>query len=386
MKFPIYLDNHASTPLDTEVFEAMRPYFLEKFGNASSKNHSFGWEADSAIKKSREIISDFINAEPSEIYFTSGATESINLAHFGLAEANFRKGNHIISSITEHSASYDSLNLLRKKGFDVTFLPVNNEGIISPDAVRKAVTEKTVFVSIMTANNEIGTINNITAIGEICREKNIIFHTDATQAIGKVEFNVLKNNIDLASFSAHKIYGPKGAGAIFIKDKIKVTPQIFGGGQEKGLRSGTLNVTGIVGLGKAVEILKSAFEEENNRIRNLRDKLYYLIKSELNEVILNGSSNHRLPGNLNICFPGIRAENLIMNMREIAISTGAACASESLKPSRILKALGLSDELALSAIRIGIGKFNNEEQIEYTADKLIKTVKKLKKENPAYQL
>ncbi len=383
MKLPVYLDNQATTPLDPAVLDAMLPWLTEKFGNAASRDHSYGWEAESAVKLSRRKIAEFIGAEPGEIIFTSGATESINLAHSGIAESYSSKGRHIITSAVEHSAVLDSLKSLEARGFELTILPVDSCGRIDPEDVEKAIRKDTLLVSIMTANNEIGNVYDVEAMGRICREKNVLFHTDASQAIGKIKFRA--NNADLISFSAHKIYGPKGTGALYIKKKepkIRLKPLILGGGHENGLRSGTLNVPGIVGFGKALEIAATSFETEYTRIASYRSKILNRFTEEIENIRLNGDPDNHLPNNLNICFNGIRSDKFIMNLRDIAVSTGSACTSASLKPSHVLRAIGLSEELAKSSVRFGPGRFNTEEEINFVIKEVIEVVKKLRKNSP----
>jgi cysteine desulfurase len=379
MKLPIYLDNNATTPVDPRVLDAMMPYFIDKFGNASSK-HSFGYIADAAVEYAREQIAKLINADKNEIYFTSGATESINLVHFGTTEKFLNKHNHIISSNIEHSASYESLLQMQKKEIDVSFTKCDAKGFIHPEKIVDEIKADTLLVSIIAANNEIGTINNISEIGKLCRNNNILFHTDATQAVGKIKIDVKEMNIDFMSFSSHKIYGPKGVGALFIRKgcEDKILPLMFGGGQEKGIRPGTLNTPAIVGFGKAAEICSAELEAESKRIRQLRDYFYKKIASNLDSVKLNGDIEKRLPGNLNLFISGVKSDVLIANIRDIAFSTGATCSSETGKPSRILKAIGLSDDEAKSSIRLGIGRFNTDEEIDYAANKFVETISNLR--------
>ena len=386
MKFPIYMDNNSTTRVDPEVFDAMKPWFLEKYGNASSKDHSFGWEADAAVEYARKQIGALINVEGSEIIFTSGATESINLAHWGIAESYNNKGKRIITSAIEHSAVIDSLQALEKKGFEVIYLNVNSEGFIDIDHLKELVGDNTLLVSIMTANNEIGIINDIETIGNICKEKNVFFHTDATQAIGKIPFDLKSLNADLVSFSGHKFYGPKGIGALYINKskRIKLSPRSYGGGQEHGIRSGTLNVPAIVGIGKAAEICRIKMQDESIKIEELRNKLLKGITDKLEDVKVNGSMVKRLSNNLNLCFRYIKAENIIMDMRDIAISTGAACTSVSLKPNHVLKAIGLTGDEIKSSIRIGIGRFNTEKEVDYVISRIGETINKLRSCSPEY--
>lgn len=378
-KLPIYLDNNATTPVDPRVLESMLPYFSEKFGNPSSK-HTFGYVTNAAVDLARVQIANLINANKNEIYFTSGATESINLIHFGIADKLSSIGNHIISSDVEHSASYESLLQLQKKGFDITFLKCDSKGFIHPEQIIEAIRPETILVSIISANNEIGTINNISEIGKVCRANNILFHSDATQAFGKIKIDVNEMNIDFLSFSSHKIYGPKGIGGLFVRKGLeqKITPLIFGGGQEKGIRAGTLNVSGIVGFGKAAEICHREFEKDFNHTKSLRDRLYKNLLSVLENVTLNGDKENRLPGNLNLLIKGIKADSLISSIRNIAFSSGATCSSETGKPSRILKAIGLSDEDTKCCIRIGVGRFNTIEEIDYASEKFIDAITNLK--------
>jgi cysteine desulfurase len=390
VKLPIYMDNHATTPLDKRVLEAMLPYFSEKFGNAASRNHSFGWEAEEAVDNARGQIARLIHAQSKEIIFSSGATEADNLAIKGVIEFYKEKGNHIITCVTEHKAILDSCRALERSGkATITYLPVDKYGMVDPEAVRKAITDKTVLITLMYANNEVGTIHPIAEIGKIAKEKGIVFHSDATQAVGKIPVDVEKDGIDLMSMSGHKIYGPKGIGAIYVRSKgprVRLTPQIDGGGHERGIRSGTLNVTGIIGLGQACEIAGAEMLEENRRLRELRDKLEAGIFERLDEVYLNGHPTERLPGNLNVSFAYVEGESLLMGISDIAVSSGSACTSATLEPSYVIRALGTDEELAHSSIRFGLGRFNTEEEVDYVTDRVSKEVKRLREMSPLYEM
>ncbi len=388
LQTPIYLDNHATTPVDPRVLDAMLPYFTEKFGNAASKSHAYGWEAEAAVDSAREQIAKLIGAAAKEIVITSGATESDNLAIKGAAESYRDKGNHIVTCVTEHKAVLDSCKVLQKHGFDVTYLPVRSDGLIDMERLKESLTDKTILISLMAANNEIGTINPVKEIGRLAKEKNILFHTDATQGVGKLPINVETMGIDLLSLTAHKMYGPKGVGALYVrstKPRVKLTPSIDGGGHERGMRSGTLNVPGIVGLGKACEISQKEMSAEGERLIALRERLKDGILAELDEVYINGHALERLPGNLNLSFADIEGESLLMGLKEIAVSTGSACTSASLEPSYVLKALGLTDELAYSAIRFGLGRFTTAAEIDFTIDRVVEEVRRLREISLVYK-
>jgi cysteine desulfurase len=388
MKVPIYLDNHATTPVDPRVLDAMLPYFADKFGNAASKSHVFGWEAEAAVDSAREQIAKSIGAASArEIIFTSGATESDNLAIKGVAEADRDKGNHIVTCVTEHKAVLDSCKVLEKHGFQVTYLPVDSYGVIDLQRLRDALTDKTILISIMAANNEIGTIQSIKEIGGLAKEKGIPFHTDATQAIGKIPINVEDMAIDLLSLTAHKMYGPKGIGALYVrssKPRVRLAAIIDGGGHERGMRSGTLNVPGIVGLGACCELGQKGMSAEGERLTALRERLKTGILNQLEEVYVNGHPLQRLPGNLNMSFAYVEGESLLMALQEIAVSAGSACTSASLEPSYVLKAIGLEDELAHSSIRFGLGRFNTEGEIDYTVQRVVEEVRRLRAISPLY--
>ncbi len=389
MKLPVYMDSHATTRMDPRVFDVMKPYFTDIFGNAASRNHSFGWEAEEAVEKSRKQIADLIGATPKEIVFTSGATESNNLALKGIAEMYAERGNHIITQATEHKAVLDTCKRLEKNGARVTYLPVRQDGLIDLDQLRDAITDKTILISIMYANNEIGVVQPMKEIAKIAKAKGILFHSDAVQAIGKVPVNVIEDGIDVMSLTAHKLYGPKGVGALYVRrrnPRVQITAQMDGGGHERGMRSGTLNVPGIAGLGAACEIARKEMAEESKRLSFLRDKLKDKLMTELDEVYINGSMEHRLPHNLNISFAYVEGESLLMGINDIAVSSGSACTSATLEPSYVLKALGAGDDLAHSSIRFGLGRFNTEEEVDYVANKVIDVVRKLRELSPLYEM
>jgi cysteine desulfurase len=389
VKLPIYMDNHATTPLDPRVLEAMMPYLTGIFGNAASRNHSFGWEAEAAVEKAREQIAKLIGATAKEIIFTSGATESNNLALKGVAEMYREKGNHIITQMTEHKAVLDTCKKLEKQGFRVTYLPVQADGLVDIEDLKRAMDDQTIIVSIMYASNEIGVIQPIREIGKLCHEKGVIFHTDAVQAVGKIPVNVQTDNIDLLSLSGHKIYGPKGVGALYVRrrnPRVQLTEQINGGGHERGMRSGTLNVPGIVGLGKACELCGEEMEAEANRELELREYLKNKLESALDYTQVNGNLEHHLPGNLNMSFIYVEGESLLMGINDVAVSSGSACTSATLEPSYVLKALGLGDDVAHSSIRFGLGRFNTKAEVDYVADKVIDVVQKLRELSPLYEM
>jgi cysteine desulfurase len=383
------MDNHATTRTDPRVLEAMLPYFDEIYGNAASRNHEFGWIAEQAVDAGREQVAKLIGATAKEIVITSGATECNNLAIKGVAEMYREKGNHIITEVTEHKCVLDTCKRLEKHGFRVTYLPVKPDGLIDLDQLKDAMTDDTILVSIMAANNEIGILQPIREIGKLCHEKGVLFHSDAAQAAGKVPFNVIEDSVDLASISAHKIYGPKGVGALYVRrrnPRVQLVAQMDGGGHERGMRSGTLNVPGIVGLGKACEIAQQEMAEESKRLLAMRESLREQITSQLDEVYINGSMEHRLPGSLNLSFAYVEGESLLMGINDIAVSSGSACTSATLEPSYVLKALGAGDELAHSSIRFGLGRFNTQAEVNYVAKKVVDVVKRLRELSPLYEM
>ncbi len=389
MKFPIYMDNHSTTQMDPRVLEAMLPYFIEKFGNAASRNHQFGWEAEEAVENARKQIAKLIHCDAKEVVFTSGATESDNLALKGVVEMYKAKGDHVITCTTEHRAILDTCKSLEKRGIKVTYLPVEKNGRVNPDEVRKAITDKTILISIMLANNEIGTIHPIAEIGKIAKEKGILLHCDATQGVGKIPVDVEALKVDLMSFTSHKIYGPKGVGALYVRKKgprVRLVPQIDGGGHERGMRSGTLPVPLIIGFGKACELCEQEMPVESKRIAAMRDRLQAQIMKDLDECYLNGHPTERLPHNLNISFAYVEGEALLMGVKEIALSSGSACTSATLEPSYVLRALGVGSDLAHSSIRFGLGRFTTDEEIDYTGKRMVEAVKRLREMSPLYEM
>lgn len=389
LKFPVYLDNNSTTRTDPRVVEAMMPFFTEHYGNASSRNHPFGWAAEAAVDDAREQIASLIGATAKEIIFTSGATESNNLALKGVAAMYKKKGNHIITTSVEHKCVLDSSKRLERDGSTVTYLPVDEFGRVTPEQVKAAITDKTILVSVMMANNEIGTVQPIAAIGKVCKEKGVLFHTDAVQAAGKVKIDVLAMGVDLLSLSAHKMYGPKGIGCLYVRKKdprVRLEPIIDGGGHERGMRSGTLPVPMIVGFGKAAELARLEFDSEVERTFHLREKLRKGIMEALPESYLNGHPTERLPGSANISFAYVEGEGLMMGIKDVAVSSGSACTSASLEPSYVLRALGVGDELAHSSIRFGIGRFNTEEEIDFVTKLVVKEVNRLREMSPLYEM
>jgi len=386
LQLPIYLDYNATTPCDTRVVDTMLPYFNKYFGNAASKTHSFGWQAEEAVEYGREQVAALIGAEPNEIVFTSGATEAINLALKGVIEAYASKGNHIITSNIEHRAVLDTCKHLEKQGADITYLHANPAGLVTAQQLEQAIRSNTVLIAIMAANNETGTVLPIGEIGLVAKRHNVLFFTDATQAVGKIAVNVTNQHIDIMAFSSHKLYGPKGVGALYVRrrnPRVKLVAQIDGGGHEKGMRSGTLNVSGIVGFGKACEICKDDLEKDALNISRLRDKLEYALLN-VGDVYINGSKTHRLPNTTNLSFKNVDGQALMRGLnKEIALSSGSACTSASLEPSYVLKALGLDDELAHSSIRFSLGRFTTEEEIDYVIQQVLINVQQLRKMNSA---
>lgn len=389
MKRPIYLDNHSTSPCDPRVVDAMVPYLTQHFGNAASRNHSFGWTAEEAVDVAREQIAALIGATPKEIIFTSGATEGNNMALKGAMEFYASKGKHLITSPIEHKAIVDTARWLERNGCEVTWLPVGDDGLVKPEDVRAAIRPDTVLVSLMHGNNEIGVLNPIAEIGQICKEHGVLFHTDAAQSAGRVSIDVNRDGIDLLSLSAHKMYGPKGIGALYVRRKaprVRLAPLLHGGGHERGMRSGTLPVHQIVGLGMAAKICHDELETEYKKTIALRDRLLAKLQANVPEILVNGSMEHRLPGNLNVSFTYVEGESMLMALRDVAVSSGSACTSSSLEPSYVLRAIGLDDENAHSSIRFGIGRFNTEEEIDAVADLVISSVEKLRALSPLWEM
>jgi cysteine desulfurase len=383
------MDYHATTPVDPRVVQTMLPYFTEHFGNAASRTHAYGWQAEAAVENARDTIGSLMGASGKEIVFTSGATESNNLAIKGVAEFYQSKGNHIVTSTIEHKAVLDSCKRLETQGFQVTYVKASKDGLVDPEEIKAALTDKTILVSVMLANNEVGTVQPIAEIGKLTRARGILLHCDAVQGVGKVPFNVDEMNVELASLTAHKIYGPKGVGALYVrrsKPRVRIAAQMDGGGHERGMRSGTLNVPGIVGFAKACEIMQTEGAEESKRILGLRERLHQKIAAELDQIVLNGHPDKRLPGNLNLSFAFVEGEGLMMAIKDVAVSSGSACTSASLEPSYVLRSMGLDEDLAHSSIRFGLGRFNTEEEVDYVAELVVAKVKRLRDMSPLYEM
>ncbi len=391
LKLPIFMDSQSTTPVDPRVLEEMIPYFTEKFGHPASRNHPFGWEAEGGVDKAREQIAKLIGArDPKEVIFTSGGTEAINLALKGVAEMYREKGNHIVTTTIEQRATLDVCKRLERQGFEVTYLPVGREGLVDVEAVRAALTDKTILISIMFANNEIGTIQPVAELGKLAKEKGIIFHTDATQAVGKIPVDVEAMGIDLLSATAHMLYGPKGVGALYVRRKnprVRLAPMVDGGGHERGMRSGTVPVPLVVGFGKAAEICREVMGEESKRLAALRDRLQEQIVSKVDEAYVNGHPTLRLPHNLNISFAYVEGESVLMGLnREAALASGSACTSATLEPSYVISALGVDSELAHSSIRFGLHRFSTEEEVDFVAQKTVEVIHRLREMSPLYEL
>jgi cysteine desulfurase len=385
---PIYLDYQATTPLDPRVLEAMMPYFTYKFGNPHSRSHSYGWEAEEGVEKARAQVAKLIGADEKEVIFTSGATESNNLAIRGVAEFYKDRKNHVVTTVTEHKCVLDTCRHLEQSGFEVTYLPVQKNGLIDLEALRAAITDKTVVVSIMAVNNEIGVIQPLAEIGKICREKKVFFHTDAAQAAGKIALDVEAMNIDLMSISGHKIYGPKGIGALYVrrKPRVRLVPLIVGGGQERGFRSGTLPTPLCVGLGEAAEICMKEMGGEAKRLKKLQERMLEGLNAKLTDIVINGDLEHRIPGNLNISFAYVEGESLMMGIKGLSVSSGSACTSASLEPSYVLRALGVEEDMAHTSLRIGLGRFTTEQEVDTAVDELVRHVNKLRAMSPLWEM
>lgn len=385
---PIYLDYQATTPMDPRVLEAMMPYFTHKFGNSGSRSHAYGWEAEEGTEKARAQVAKLIGADEKEVIFTSGATESNNLAIRGVAEFYKDRKNHIITTVTEHKCVLDTCRHLEQQGFEVTYLPVRQDGLLDLDVLRAAITDKTVLVSVMAVNNEIGVIQPLAEIGRICREKKVFFHTDAAQAAGKIPLDVEALNVDLMSISGHKIYGPKGIGALYVrrKPRVRLVPMIVGGGQERGFRSGTLPTPLCVGLGEAAEICMKEMDAEAKRLKKLQERMLSGLRAKLTDIVVNGDLEQRIPGNLNISFAYVEGESLMMGIKNLAVSSGSACTSASLEPSYVLRALGVEEEMAHTSLRIGLGRFTTEHEIDTAVDELVRHVTKLREMSPLWEM